>query len=137
LCDIRPYSDALLAPIQASRRREEEATMPADASDLPLPPLDGPLRSALLKAVQAGDPASPELRQALREFATAARQQGTSPEQLVIILKRCLAFSDARERRLQDALHDRALDTALDAYYSGRDLRSVTTMAPDREGPRI
>ncbi|HJR63521.1 MAG TPA: hypothetical protein VJ803_07435 [Gemmatimonadaceae bacterium] len=111
--------------------------MPADASERSLPPPDGPLRSALLKAVQAGDPSSPELRQALREFATSARQQGTSPEQLVIILKRCLSLSEARERRLQEALHDRALDTALDAYYSGRDLRGVTSLTSEREGPRL
>jgi hypothetical protein len=132
-----PYSDALLAPIPASRRCEEEANMPADASDLSLPPPDGPLRSALIKAVQTGDPYSPELRQALRDFAMSARLRGTSPEQLVIILKRCLALSKARERRLQEALHDRALDTALDAYYSGRELRSATSLTSEREGPRI
>ena len=111
--------------------------MQADASDLSLPPSDGHLRSALLKAIEARDPASPELRQALREFASSARQRGTTPEQLVIILKRCLSLSETSERRLQEALHDRALDTALDAYYSGRDLRAVTRSPRDREGPRV
>ncbi|HJU65720.1 MAG TPA: hypothetical protein VJ596_08590 [Gemmatimonadaceae bacterium] len=110
--------------------------MQADPSDLSLPPSDGPLRSALSKAIEDRDPASVELRQALRDFANAARQRGTSPEQLVILLKRCLSLSDATERRLREALHDRALDTALDAYYSGRDLR-VKVPARREEGPRL
>ena len=92
------------------------------ASDLPSEAL-GRARDDLTAAVRgvkrSADCASAEIRECLISFARAARRRTVSPQELVVELKRHLHPARQHLDRVSfDALHDRALSIALDAYYS-------------------
>ena len=76
--------------------------------------------TAAVRNVESGpDVASAAMRTCLITFARAARRRTLSPQELVVELKRHLQPARQRlDRDAFDALHDRALSIALDAYYS-------------------